>query len=54
MKPLDRLGTLREQPVIEIERDSSISFMGLIYEPDLNFDNTEGRNRPPALLFNRG
>ena len=54
MKPLDRLGTLREQPVMEIERDSSISFMRLIYEPDLNFDNTEDCNRPPALLFNRG
>lgn len=50
---IDRLGTPRARPEIAIERDSSISFARLIRELDLNFDKTEERTRPPALLSNR-
>ena len=50
---IDRLGTPRARPEIAIERDGAISFARLIRELDLDFDKTEDRSRPPALLSNR-
>ena len=51
---IDRFDQPKPRPEVAIQRDSAIGFARLLRELDLDITGPSDRNRPPALVSNRG